>query len=98
MIRTLIVVVGLVAAVVWVEPTLYLEKRSVLLRVRTPDEVVQSVRERSRALGARFAETIEEADLPAVGAPSPGRPSSERLTEEEKERLDRLVERVTQER
>jgi hypothetical protein len=97
-IRTLIVVVGLLAAFVWVEPTLYLEKRSVLLRVRTSDEVVQSVRDRSRALGARFAETIEEADLPAVGSRAPEQAPSDRLTEEEKERLDRLVERVTRER
>jgi hypothetical protein len=96
-IRTLLVVIGLVAAVVWLEPTLYAEKRSVLLRLRTPEEVVQSVRERSRALGARFADAIEDADLPAVGAPAEKKRSSENHTTEEKDRLNRLVEQVTRE-
>jgi hypothetical protein len=97
LIRALIVVIGLLAAVVCLEPTVYPDKRSVLLRVRTPEEVVESVRARSRSLGVRLAERIRssEIELPAVSAPGSRSSSPEDVTEEEQQRLDRLVEQVT---
>ncbi len=100
MIRAFIVVVALVAAAVWFEPTVYPEKRAVLLRVRTPEEVVDSVRARSRLLGVRLVERVRSSEikLPAVGAPGRRPSTPENVTEEERERLDRLVEQVTRDR
>jgi hypothetical protein len=93
-------VVGLLAAVVWFEPTFYPENRAVLLRVRTPEEVVESVRTRSRSLGVRLVERVQssEIELPAVSAPGPRPSTPDEVTEEERERLDRLVEQVTRDR
>ena len=62
--------------------------------------MVDSVRARSRLLGVRLVERVRSSEikLPAVGAPGRRPSTPENVTEEERERLDRLVEQVTRDR
>ncbi len=95
MLRFIALVAVLLAAAIWLEPTLVPEDRVLVVRLRAPEEILRSMRERSRALGARVVDSVDSSPTPAVGSgPSP---SADRLTEAERERLDRLVEQVTRE-
>ncbi len=97
MIRLFGLVVLVLAAAVWIEPTVQSDERLLILRLRRPEEVIQSARERSRSWGARAADAVRSSRTPDVGAAAPDR-ESERLTGEEQRRLDRLVEEVSRER
>jgi hypothetical protein len=95
LLRALILIGLLLAAAVWLEPTVHPEKRSVLLRLRTTEEIQQAVRAGSRTLGGRVVGAIRSQRTPPVGA-GPGKASRpEQLTERDQERLDRLIDRVT---
>jgi hypothetical protein len=97
LVRVLLVLGLLLGGAVFLEPTVYVEKRAMLLRLRTPDELTAAMRAGSRSLGERLIGAARSSKPPAVGARG-GRPSeSEELTEQDKERLDRLVDRVTRE-
>ena len=97
MARLILVVVVLLAGAVWVEPTVYSVERAVLLRLRTPDEVQSALRSGSRSLGAKLVDSARpERKLPAVGAKP--RPESEDLSPQDRDRLDRLVDRVIRDR
>lgn len=97
MIRLVLFVGALLGAVLWLEPTVVREERVLIIRLRTADELIGAARTGSRMLGARLAERLRPSEPPSVGAPGI-RASSEDLTPEDRDRLDRLVETVTEDR
>ncbi len=97
MARLILVLVALLVGAVFVEPTVYSAERAVLLRLRTPDEVQSALRSGSRSLGARLVDAARpEPRLPGVAAEPRREP--EGLTPKDRDRLDRLVDRVIQDR
>jgi hypothetical protein len=95
LIRLVLLAAGLALAVIWVEPTFAPRERTLVLRLRSTEELLDVVRERSRTLGARVVERVRgEEEPPPVGANR----SADELTSEDREDLDRLVEEVTEDR
>jgi hypothetical protein len=95
--RLLLVVVCLVAGAVWVDASWSSDRRALTLRLRGTSEVVETLRESSRELGRRAVSRARDR-LPAVASPPaapgrerPRRSSSEHITVEEQEHLDRLI-------
>ncbi len=91
----LILIVG--AFVVWVEPSWYANQRALTLRLRQGDEIVGLIRERARDLGQRAIRAASEAPSPpAVGAGPPSA-SPDKLTRDDREALNRLIEKKIRE-
>lgn len=98
MLRWLLILIALLAAAVWVEPSWRAEERTLTLRLRANDEIVTLVRDRSRELGRRVVEAaVERRQTPAVSAPPAAQPDTDRITPEERRELDRLIERKLRE-
>jgi hypothetical protein len=97
LIRLVLLAASLALAVIWIEPTYSPRERTLVLRLRSSQELLDVVRERSRTLGARVVERVrgesdEQKEPPPVGANR----SPDDLTTEDREDLDRLVEEVTE--
>ncbi len=100
MFRFLLLLVLLASAWVLIEPRWVPDSRTLTLRVRTPAELVRGAESAARTLGDKAAERVAGAvaDSPPVSAPPPERSAeqaSERHSDEERARLDRLVEEKT---
>ena len=100
MFRFLLFLVLLGTAFLLIEPRWAPETRTLTLRVRTPAELVRSAQGAARALGDKAAERVAGAiaEPPAVSAAPPERSAEqtlERHSDEERARLDRLVEEKT---
>ena len=92
--------IALALAAVWIEPTWQARERTLVLRLRERGEILDALRDRARAAGARVVNVASDDErTPAVSAPgtSSTRPP-ERLTREDRARLDRLVEEKLGER
>ncbi len=99
MFRLLTIVVLSFAAVIWVEPRWSSKDRTLNLRLREGAEIVAFVREQARLLGERVVQAAgEKGKTPPVGAP-PAKPASasDQLTTEDRNALDRLIERKLRE-
>ena len=96
MFRLLFLVVLAGTAFVLIEPRWAPETRTLTLRVRTPAELVKGVQGAARALGDKAAERVAGAiaDPPPVSA-APPESSAEQHSDEERKRLDQLVEEKT---
>jgi hypothetical protein len=98
LLRWLVIVVALLAAAVWVEPSWKPEERSLTLRVRSNREIMSLVRDRSRELGRRVIEAaVERRDTPAVSAAPATEAQPDEITADERRELDRLIERKLRE-
>lgn len=96
MFRLLFLLVLLGAAFVLIEPDWAPDTRTLTLRVRAPAEFSQAISRAARALGDKAAERIAGAvaDPPPVSA-APPEQAAELHSEEERAKLDRLVEEKT---
>jgi hypothetical protein len=94
--RLLFLLVLLGAAFVLIEPNWAGDTRTLTLRVRAPAEFSQAISRAARALGDKAAERIAGAiaDPPPVSA-APPEQAAELHSEEERAKLDRLVEEKT---
>ena len=106
MLRLLLVILCLLTAAIWVDASWNSDQRSLVLRLREGSEIVQVLRDRSRALGSRVVDRVRD-QLPAVGASrekrkearkQASRVAGEDITPEDQERLDRLIAETTRER
>jgi hypothetical protein len=98
--RLLFLLVLLGIAFVLIEPNWAPDTRTLTLRVRAPGEFSEAISRAARALGDKAAERVAGAiaDPPPVSAAPPERsasPTPERHSEEERAKLDRLVEEKT---
>jgi len=82
------------AAVIWIEPRWDESERTLVLRVRSTDELLGAVRARSRELGREAADEFgERFGLPDVAARDGGLAEGvEDISASEQRRLDRLIE------
>ena len=96
MFRLLFLLVLLGAAFLLIEPTWAPDTRTLTLRVRAPAEFSQAISRAARALGDKAAERVAGAiaDPPPVSA-APPEQAAELHSEEERAKLDRLVEEKT---
>jgi len=94
--RLLFLLVLLGAAFVLIEPNWAPDTRTLTLRVRAPAEFSQAISRAARALGDKAAERVAGAiaDPPPVSA-APPEQAAELHSEEERAKLDRLVEEKT---
>jgi hypothetical protein len=104
--RLLLVILCLLTAALWVDASWNSDQRSLLLRLREGSEIVEVLRDRSRALGSRVVDRVR-GRLPAVGASREKRKEAreqgsrvdgEGITPEDQERLDRVIAETTRER
>jgi len=98
--RFLLLLFLLATAFVLIEPRWAPDTRTLTLRVRNAAELARSVQGAARALGDRAAERVAGAisDPPPVSAAPPERSAeqtAEQHSDEERARLDRLVEEKT---
>jgi hypothetical protein len=109
--RLLLLLVAFGAAAIWIDWDLDREQRSLTLRLRSTEELVESVRDRSRDLGRRVVTGTRERLAPVGAEPPAGEPSSsagpavaqrtapvppgEHITPQEQERLDRVIAETT---
>jgi hypothetical protein len=98
--RFLLLLVFIGTAFLLIETRWAPDSRTLTLRVRTQEELVRGAEGAARALGDKAAERVAGAieNPPPVSAPPPERSAeqaSERHSEEERARLDRLVEEKT---
>jgi hypothetical protein len=96
LIRFMLFVGTLVAALVWLEPKIVRQDRALVLRMRTTEEVIQVARERARLLGVRLTQEPGPSETPEVGG-GDAPPPAEHFSEEERDRLDTLVQQATEE-
>ncbi len=95
LLRLLGLAVLLLAATVWVEPTVVPDERLLILRLRETNEVIKAARQRSRSWGARAVDAVVSPETPDVASKGPKRAGE--LTEKERRSLDRLVEEINRE-
>jgi hypothetical protein len=101
--RVLLIALALLAAALFVEPRWSASDRTLMLRLRRTSEVGDYARARSRDFGGWVVRAARDArELAPVGAAPPsaggaGPETDERLTSDEQQRLDRLVEQKTRE-
>ena len=100
MLRLLVIVSLLAAAFAWLEPEWNDRTRTFSLRVREAREVATFLGQWAEPLNERFGELVgSPPKQPPVGAgPVPETLVDERLTDEDRGRLDRLIEEKTRER
>jgi hypothetical protein len=98
--RLLALLIALAVAAVWVEPTWQARERTLVLRLRERAEILDALRDRARAAGERVVSVAgDDERTPQVGARKGASPKpAERLTREDRARLDRLVEEKLGER
>ena len=84
-------VLVLAASAVWVAPSWQSDERTLVLRVRERQEILDILREGARDLGEEVVRRASEGEPPAVSA-GPTVPPTEQLTRDDRHRLDRLVE------
>ena len=93
MLRLFVLLVAAGAAAIWIEPRWVASERTLVLRVRSADELVGAVRARSRELGREAAGKLgERLGLPDVASGKGEAEPAERISPEEQRRLDRLIE------
>ena len=100
MFRFLLLVALLGTAFVMIEPRWAPDTRTLTLRVRSAAELVKGVQGAARSLGDKAAERVAGAvsETPPVAAAPPEKAAeTEQHSEEERARLDRLVEEKTRE-
>lgn len=92
------VILGFLAAAIWIDARWSPQDRALTLRLRASSEIVDTVRARSRALGRRVVAEARDRLAPVGAGPAePERRSMrqaeplERITPEDRERLDRLI-------
>lgn len=92
------VILGFLAAAIWIDAHWSPEDRALTLRLRASSEIVDTVRARSLALGQRVVAEARDRLAPVGAGPSERVQSSkgdseplERITREDRERLDRLI-------
>ncbi len=91
--RLIVLLVAAGAAAIWIEPRWMASERTLVLRLRSSDELVGAVRARSRALGREAADRIgERIRLPDVASRDEEAEPAERISPDEQRRLDRLIE------
>ena len=92
--------IALALAAVWIEPTWQAQERTLVLRLRERGEILEALRDRARAAGERVVSVAsdEERTPPVSARGTSSTRSSERLTREDRARLDRLVEEKLGER
>ncbi len=93
LLRTFVVLLLAALLAVWIAPTWSPENRTLSLRVREPLEIRAAARDTARALGERMVRASGDRKRPPVAA-APRRDSApdEKLTDEDRESLDQLVE------
>ena len=93
LLRTFVVLLLAGVLAVWVAPTWSPDERSLTLRLREPREINAAARSTARALGERMVRASGERKLPPVAAAPRGTSTPrEKLTDEDRESLDELVE------
>ena len=92
MLRALVLMVMAVLLAVWIAPTWNKGERTLVLRVREPEEIRTALGRAARSLGERMLSSAVEDRKPPPVATGPRRVPQERLTEEDRARLDKLVE------
>lgn len=92
----------LAVGVVWIDASWRSDDRTLLLRVRDGAEVTARLAQVVRSAGERILSAAGEEKTPPVAAAAAARPGEgspdERLTREDRARLDRLVEEKLSER
>ena len=97
--RLLALTIALAVAAVWIEPTWEPQERTLVLRLRARGEILEALRQRARAAGERVVKVAaDDEPTPPVSAQGQSVRPSERLTREDRARLDRLVEEKLGER
>jgi len=93
LLKTFVVLLLAAVLAVWVAPTWSPENRTLSLRLREPQEIRAAARSTARALGERMVRVSGERKRSPVGAAPRGDiVPGEKLTNEDRERLDQLVE------
>jgi hypothetical protein len=97
MLRAILLLMILAGGAVFVAPSWDADTRTLTLRVRERDEIGEAVRRGARSLGREFVRLLSDRDeTPAVGAGGDKAKAEsqprERLTADDRARLDELVE------
>ncbi len=90
MLRILFLTIVVAAAAICFEPDWDSKQRTLLLRLRSPNEIAQLVSRIGTDLVARGASTVELNDVVPAVASAPLDP--EQITESDRKHLDRLIE------
>ena len=94
LLRTIVVLLLAAVLAVWVAPTWSRDDRTLSLRIRDSSEIRAAARSTARALGERMLRAGDERKRPPVAAAPRGDSApTEKLTDEDRERLDKLVEK-----
>jgi len=97
--RILALTIALAVAAIWIEPDWQPRERTLVLRLRERGEILDALRQRARAAGERVVNVAtDDEPTPPVSAQGQSVRPSERLTREDRARLDRLVEEKLGER
>ncbi len=99
MLRLLVLLVAAGAAAIWIEPRWESSERTLVLRLRSGDELFAVLRARSRSLGREAAAELgERLGLPDVAARAGvDTPTAEEISPSDQRRLDRLIEEKLEE-
>jgi hypothetical protein len=93
LLRTFVVLLLAAVLAVWVAPTWSPDDRTLSLRVREAREIRAAARSTARALGERMVRASGDRKRPPVAAaPRANSAPNEKLTDEDREGLDELVE------
>ena len=93
MLRAILLIAAAALLAVWIAPSWNSGERTLSLRVRGPDEIRAALRRSARLLGERMVRAGDDEKAPPVAAgPTRDAPPKERLTQEDRARLDKLVE------
>ena len=93
LLRTFVVLLLAAVLAVWVAPTWSRDDRTLSLRLREPREIRAAALSTARTLGERMVRASGERKRPPVAAaPRRGSAPNEKLTDEDREGLDQLVE------
>jgi hypothetical protein len=93
--RFLVVLVAFLLGALLIEPTWIAKEKTLKLRVRDGREVVQMGRRQTLRLGEWIVRETGGAEETDVGAGPRRRDAAERITPEEQNRLDRLIDEKT---
>ena len=98
MLRTFVLLLVLAVGVAWIDASWRADDRTLLLRVRDTAEITARLKQVARSASQRVLRAAGGEETPPVAArPRNGTPD-ERLTREDRARLDRLVQEKLAER
>ncbi len=98
MLRTFVLLLVLAVGVVWIDASWRADDRTLLLRVRETAEITARLMRAARSASERVLRAAGGEENPPVAARPPDRTPDERLTREDRARLDRLVQEKLAER